>query len=120
MEVTQIGELCLPTGKIVAADPGDLDNRIEEYFHREVAPGKYSVDLAIRHTGPIGEPSKFAKTACMRVRFCDDPIAEWIIATTRCLLIEVSPARRPEGYRFIRGGAKLCSPELLVREARQS
>lgn len=83
MEVAQLGELCLPTGKIVAADPSDLDSRIEEYFQREVAPGKYPVDLAIRHTGPIGRPSNFAKTACMRIRFCDEQIAEWVIATTR-------------------------------------
>lgn len=82
MEVVQIGELYLPTGKIVASDPSDLESRIEEYFEREVPPGKYPVELAIRHPFPLGEPRNFARTACMRIRFCDEPIAEWIIATT--------------------------------------
>jgi hypothetical protein len=83
MEVVPIAELCLPTGKIVAADPGNLDQRVEAYFGRLVPPGRYPVDLAIRHTGKIGGKRKLADTACMRVRFRDAPVAEWVIATTR-------------------------------------
>jgi hypothetical protein len=82
MEVALIAELRLPTGKIVAADPGNLDQRVEAYFSQLVPPGRYPVDLAIRRTGKIGEQAKMAATACMRVRFRDAPVADWVIATT--------------------------------------
>jgi hypothetical protein len=98
MEVTPIAELCLPTGKVVAADPGNLDQRVEGYFHREVPPGRYPVDIAIRHTGRIGEPSKFADTACMRVRFRDAPVTDWVIATTRDQDPEALPPFQIYGY----------------------
>lgn len=82
MEVAHIAELCLPTGKIVAADPGNLDHQVESHFQREVLPGRYPVDIAIRHTGRVGEASKFANTACMRIRFHDAPVTQWIMALT--------------------------------------
>jgi hypothetical protein len=82
MEVAPIAALCLPTGKIVAADPGNLDQRVETYFSQLVPPGTYPVDLAIRHTGKIGERMKLADTACMRVSFRVTPVADWVIATT--------------------------------------
>jgi hypothetical protein len=83
MAVAPIADLCLPTGRIVAADPGNLDQQVEAYFSQVVPPGNYPVDLAIRHTGKLGAPATSADAACMRVRFRDAPIADWVIATTR-------------------------------------
>jgi hypothetical protein len=119
MEVAQIGELSLPTGKIVAADPGDLDQRVEEYFQREVAPGRYPVDLAIRHTGSIGKPSEFADTACMRVRFRDDPIAEWVIATTRGQNSDDLPPFQIYGYGVDVGMGSFADSAGLVAVLQQ-
>lgn len=82
MEVAAIAELRLPTGKIVAADPGSLDECVTAYFSRDVPPGTYPVDLAIRHTRKIGEQAGTADTACMRVRFRDAPVMDWLMATT--------------------------------------
>ena len=82
MEVIPIAELCLPTGRIVAADPGNLDQRVDAYFGRPVPPGRYPVDIAVRHAGRVGDEAESASTACMRVRFRNAAIASWVIATT--------------------------------------
>lgn len=83
MEVVSVGNLCLPTGKIVAADPGSLEGQSLRHFRRTVPPGTYPVDLAVRHIGKVGEPLHSRSTACMRVRFQDAPITWWEMATLR-------------------------------------
>src|SRR5262249_1161947 len=120
MEVAPIGELYLPTGKIVAADPAHLDQRVEEYFRREVPPGGDPVDIAIRHTGWIGEPSKFANTGCMRVRFRDATIVEWIIATTRDQDPDELPPFEIYGYGVDVGMGSFADSAGLVAVLQQS
>lgn len=79
MEVRPYCELVLPTGRIVAADPGNLDDSVDNYFTETVSPGAYPVDLAIQS---YGESHGSANVACMRVAFQQAPIANWVMATT--------------------------------------
>jgi hypothetical protein len=83
MAVVPVADLRLPTGRIVAADPGTLRHRPDEAFTRTVPPGLYPVDLAVRHTTKVGERGTWAATACLRVRFRETAVAEWVIATCK-------------------------------------
>jgi hypothetical protein len=82
MQVDRIADLVLPSGRIVAADPGNLDGHIESPFAQQVPPGAYPVDIAVRRAGKPGEEMKLSDTACMRVQFQNAPVSEWILATT--------------------------------------
>jgi hypothetical protein len=88
MEVVLIGDLCLPTGKIVASDPSSLDDYFEDYFETVAPPGTYPVDMALLHGKTTDGSQTFLRNACMRIRFQDAPIAEWRMATTRDQNIE--------------------------------
>lgn len=74
MQVEELGDLHLPSGRIVAAEPslgGLQDLPDESAFERTVPPGRYPVDLALRS----------GANACLRVRFREAPVTEWVIAT---------------------------------------
>ena len=83
MNVLTIGDLRLPTGRIVAADPGNLDDRVDRHFIQGVAPGTYPVDIAVCRDADHNEDSGIGDTACMRVRFGEQaPVSEWVIGAT--------------------------------------
>jgi len=82
IEVRPIANICLPTGKIVASDPSQLDQRVDHHFARTVPPGRYPVDLAIRHFATSGDDFKDSRVACMRIRFQNEPVSEWLMAAT--------------------------------------
>jgi hypothetical protein len=52
---------------------------VDQHFHRIVPPGTYPVDLS--NIVDVDRPH-IGDTACMRVRFHDRPVAEWLIACT--------------------------------------
>lgn len=79
IQVQKISDITLPTGKIVAADPGNLDGMVDQHFNRVVPPGTYPVDLS--NIVDVDRPHS-SDTACMRVRFHDRPVVEWLIACT--------------------------------------
>ena len=47
IRVEEIGQLVLPTGRIVACDPGYLRFRSEPAYTRAVPPGRYPVLLSL-------------------------------------------------------------------------
>src|SRR5262249_40936089 len=114
MEVAPIAELRLPTGRIVAADPVYLDQRVEKYFSRTVRPGSYPVDLSILHTGMIKEKGTVANSACIRVRFRDAAVAEWVIATTGDQNPDDLPPFHIYGYGVERGQGSVADSSGLV------
>lgn len=68
-EVQTIGEIVLPTGRLVAWDPLTLD--AAEPFAREVPTGRFPVDVALADL-EVGWRVAFA-----RIRFSDAPAVRW-------------------------------------------
>lgn len=68
-EPTTIGEVVLPTGRLVAWDPLVLDNA--EPFTREVPVGRFPVEVALAELD-VGRRIAFA-----RIRFSAEPAVRW-------------------------------------------
>jgi|GEM_PF-3008862 len=81
IRVQPVGTLRLPSGQIVAADPSSLDTRVDQYFQRTVAAGEYLVEASILRTH--GQNLTYDQIACLRIRFSEEPIQAWEMATTR-------------------------------------
>src|SRR5690349_5669738 len=67
-----LGDLNLPTGKIVAGDPFYIHG--EKPFKIKVAPGKYPVSILI-HT--VGEDHH--RVAFARIKFSDSAATHWTL-----------------------------------------
>src|SRR5687768_16430184 len=75
LEEIPIGELHLPTGKIIASDPFFIDNR--KPFKTKVSPGNYPVKLLMHKIGEDHYRVAFAK-----IQFADKPATHWTLALT--------------------------------------
>ena len=104
MEVREAGELYLPSGRIVAGEPPvGIQDPDGSAFERRVPPGRYPVDRALLS----------GYNACLRVRFREAPVTEWVIATR--------PGEDPEqlkpfeifGYGVDGGEGAFAAPEGL-------
>lgn len=75
-----VGELSLPTGNVIAADPGWLDAKPEP-FEARVEPGSYPVVFV--ETTEDGEPHvRLGPDAAVILRISGEPVASWAMATT--------------------------------------
>src|SRR5262249_51265630 len=81
--VVEVDHLVLPTGRIVACDPGYLRSAHsrEPAYTRAVPPGRYPVLLSLLASRalPARHPS-FETVACAMVRFQEVPIERWEMA----------------------------------------
>lgn len=73
LTVVPIGELYLPSGRIVASDPFFLAG--DKPFTGEVKPGKYPVELVVATVEPDHHRVAFA-----RLKFSDSPATKWTMA----------------------------------------
>ena len=71
----RVGEIDLPSGRIVACDPFTLDREPKRAFATTVAPGRYGVVLSLATRGD--EPFK---VAAAMLRVSDAPVARWAAA----------------------------------------
>lgn len=72
IESRRIGTLVIPTGRIMAFDPGWIE-QAHKAFDFEVEPGEYPVILSVAHFDH-GD----TRNACAMVRFREDaPVAAW-------------------------------------------
>jgi hypothetical protein len=78
VHVCALGNLALPTGAIVACDPGYLRLMQQPAYTRRVEPGTYPVLLSLLSRGQ-GE-RKDVRVACASVRFREDPVQRWEMA----------------------------------------
>lgn len=72
-EVRRAGTVRLTSGRVVAADPGWLDNRLEP-FTATVAPGEYPVDLAVVR---FADDPGHERVAAARLAVNADPVVSW-------------------------------------------
>ncbi|MEG4986373.1 DUF4241 domain-containing protein [Microcoleus sp. BR0-C5] len=70
-DVFQAGDLVLPSGRIIACDPGWLWCKDVDPFSRTVPPGRYPVLLSVVDSG---------RTACAMVKFCSESPVRWEMA----------------------------------------
>jgi hypothetical protein len=70
-DVFQAGDLVLPSGRIIACDPGWLWCKDVDPFTRTVPPGRYPVLLSVVDSG---------RTACAMVKFCSESPVRWEMA----------------------------------------
>lgn len=84
LSVADVGELALPTGRVVACDPfvylgsGDV-----EPFTTEVAPGRYPVQAAVAtlvHPGAAPGPRPHTRVAAVRLAVRDTAAVSWELA----------------------------------------
>jgi hypothetical protein len=81
VRVCALGPLVLPTGAIVACDPGFLRVMPQPAFTRRVPPGTYPVLLSLLARG---QPDcRDERVACAAVRFRDAPVQRWEMALCR-------------------------------------
>ena len=78
VRVAELGPLVLPTGAIVACDPGNLRLWPEPAFTRHVPPGSYPVQLSLLLNGQAED--EVATVACAAVRFRKLPVQRWEMA----------------------------------------
>lgn len=73
------GELVLPSGRVIAADPCYLA-RLDDTppFVRTVPPGRYPVWLALARTA--SDPPWAERVACMVLQLSDGPAVQWELA----------------------------------------
>jgi len=74
-DVFQAGDLVLPSGRIIACDPGWLWCKDVDPFTRTVPPGRYPVLLSVVDSG-VDE----GRTACAMVEFCSESPVRWEMA----------------------------------------
>ena len=86
MRVVEVGPLVLPTGRIVACDPGYLTTVPSEQqaYTRPVPPGHYPVLLALlaKDGWPADNPNR-EHVACAAVRFMETQVERWEMASGR-------------------------------------
>ena len=70
----KIGELSLPTGRIVAADPFFSFGKAP--FNRGVKPGKYPVFLYLTE----GKNDNAHRIALAKIQFTHNPVLKWVMA----------------------------------------
>jgi hypothetical protein len=77
VRVCQVGTLELPSGQILASDPGTLDLSVLDQmpFVRKVPPGKYPASVCLATVGP-----NHNRVACGRLQFTDKPTVRWEMA----------------------------------------
>jgi len=82
MKVVDAGELVLPTGKIIACDPGYLivSQLHEQPFTRSVPPGRYPVQIALLRQRGWKKNPNFERVACGKITFQDAPVKKWEMA----------------------------------------
>ena len=74
-DVFQAGDLVLPSGRIIACDPGWLWCKDVDPFSRTVPPRRYPVLLSVVDSG-VDE----GRTACAMVKFCSESPVRWQMA----------------------------------------
>lgn len=74
-DVFQAGDLVLPSGRIIACDPGWLWCKDVDPFSRTVPPGRYPVLLSVVDSGVDD-----GRTACAMVKFCSESPVRWEMA----------------------------------------
>lgn len=77
IEVVEMGNLLLPSGKIIACDPS-YDPVSDTAFEVSVLPGSYPVLLSIAR---FDSPQYGLRIACARVEFEAHEVASWQMAT---------------------------------------
>ncbi|RFU40452.1 DUF4241 domain-containing protein [Actinomadura logoneensis] len=81
IDVRTVGELLLPSGRLIAQDPDVAEH--EEPFSAPLPPGKYVVSLSISHweTSPNpGLPSPLRLVNAARIEIGDMPPVSWEMA----------------------------------------
>lgn len=72
IEVKQAGDLVVPSGKIIAAEPVQLNwKENQRPFSRSVDPGTYPVFISLANSSP----------ACLLIKFTDQTAVSWELAT---------------------------------------
>ncbi|MFD8496472.1 DUF4241 domain-containing protein [Amycolatopsis sp. NPDC059657] len=81
IEIVDAGPLELPTGKLVAGDPGTMEDTREHdtFFAATVPPGKYPASLAMVRM--VDDPAH-RRVAAAKVTVRPDPVARWEMALT--------------------------------------
>jgi hypothetical protein len=78
MRVVEVDHLVLPTGRVVACDPGYLQGWREPAYTRAVPPGRYPVVLSL--LGYDTRPARQENVACAMVRFHEARVERWEMA----------------------------------------
>lgn len=81
VEAREVGHLAMPTGRLVATDPGWLSHDELEPFSRTLPPGRHAVTVAVARFEKGGR-----RVAGCRVTVRDAPAVSWV------------PAVRPDQY----------------------
>lgn len=84
ISVVEVGELALPTGRVVACDPFVyLGSGETEPFTAEVPPGRYAVQAAVAtlvRPGAEPGPHPHTRVAAVRLTVRDAPAVSWELA----------------------------------------
>src|SRR5689334_21256244 len=105
-----IGELNLPTGKIVAGDPFFIYN--EKPFKIQVAPGQYPVSILI-HT--VEEDHH--RVAFARIKFSDNTATRWTLALTEDITDEqVRKLKKGEFFGYGVDAGLGCFADVATNE----
>ncbi|GLY48605.1 DUF4241 domain-containing protein [Lentzea sp. NBRC 102530] len=99
--VEQVGELALPTGRLVAADPFVVWPEDAEPFTDEVEPGNYPVSVSlVSYVDGDGVPDERQgyRVAAARVVIRDEPAYSWRPAVTAGEHVPMLPVMPEFGY----------------------
>lgn len=104
-----VGELVLPTGAIVACDPGILDDYAP--LARRVAPGRYPVILS------IAQIDRDQRVAYAMIRFAEGEVSRWELAAPE----PTDPRARPAdaGGYGVDTAMGCFMDEVVVKRARE-
>jgi hypothetical protein len=103
MRVVEVDCLELPTGRIVACDPGYLQDQTA--YTRAIAPGRYPVMLALLASdGFAASNPNRESVACAAVRFREAAVERWEMA----LRPGWDPSTLKPGFHF--GTASMAGP----------
>jgi hypothetical protein len=118
IRVVEAGDVVLPTGRIVACDPGYLlgCHRDETAFTRRVPPGRYPVSIALLSWPRV--PKEYPnhwRVACAMVRFTDRPVERWEMALRKGW----DPSKLRPGYHHGYGvdGGRGCFMDESAKKA---
>lgn len=92
VRVVRIGEVAIPSGRVIAADPFLMSTR-DEPFTVAVPPGRYRVDLAVADTGGGGD-----RVALARLLISDQPVVDWSMAVVAGQDVATLKADEAFGY----------------------
>jgi len=111
-------DLLLPTGRLVACEPGALTgyDAGDYAFVQRVPPGTYPVELVMADFHDPGNPqgnTRFSQVAAARVRVRENPVASWRPALQSGQDEELLKGDEVFGYPVDGGVGSFSSPEAI-------